>query len=251
MWRSRLSLKSRQTAFVLLCSRNISQSSQPVASALNIAIISGSTRTEGPPVPILGQRVNKHFESILSNRGHTVTVIDPKEEDLPLLTKPYFAYAKNRAPIKLERMFETLTNADCYMTITPEYNHAPSPGLLNILNHFGSSTFSFKPSAIVSYSAGQWGGTRAAHSLRPVLSELGCLPVSAMIHIPTAKEVLDSDGKFLGDEEKEIKWNSYVMRCVSQLEWWAEATKEHRSRVDPTLKSPAFKKDPSQRNALK
>merc|ERR1739842_289582 len=31
-----------------------------------------------------------------------------------------------------------------------------SPALLNILNHFGSSVFSYKPSAIVGYSMGQW-----------------------------------------------------------------------------------------------
>jgi len=36
--------------------------------------------------------------------------------------------------------------------VTPEYNHAPGPALLNLLDHFGSSTFSFKPSVIVSYS---------------------------------------------------------------------------------------------------
>ena len=36
------------------------------------------------------------------------------------------------------------------------------------------------------YFQGQWGGTRAAAGLRPVLSELGCLPVSAMVHVPSA-----------------------------------------------------------------
>ena len=46
--------------------------------------------------------------------------------------------------------------ADAFVMVTPEYNHAPSPALLNTLNHFGSSLFSFKPSAIVSYSQGQW-----------------------------------------------------------------------------------------------
>ena len=252
MWYQRLRHNSRNTVVMLLCTRSLSTpySSKSVASALNIAIISGSTRTEGPPSPILGPRVNNHFTSILKNRGHTVSIIDPKEEEIPLLIKPHFAYAKSRVPENLEAMHKTLIEADCYVTITPEYNHAPSPGLLNILNHFGSSTFSFKPSAIVSYSAGQWGGTRAAHSLRPILSELGCLPVSAMVHIPKAKEVLDDAGTFIGSAEKESRWKSYVMRCVSQLEWWAEASKEHRLRVDPTMKSPAFNRDPNQRNAL-
>lgn len=258
---------SHKRAVLFLITRHLSYSSTSTfsnkAAALNIAILSGSTRTEGPPSPILGPRVNQHFESLLQQRGHNVTVLDPKEQELPLLNKPHFAYAKSRVPPNLQQMHDILNNADCYVTITPEYNHAPSPGLLNLLNHFGSSAFSFKPSAIVSYSAGQWGGTRAAHSLRPVLSELGCLPVSAMVHTPNVKSVLDEHGNFNlegsgndnneksgSGKEREQKWMSYVSRCITQLEWWADATKEHRKRVDPLVKSPAFSRDPSQRNAL-
>ena len=146
-------------------------------------------------------------------------------------------------------MHEILSKADAYVAITPEYNHAPSPALLNILNHFGSSVFSWKPSAIISYSAGQWGGSRAAIALRPVLSELGCLPVSALVHIPNAGGVFDEDGNVIGNEDEEEKWRSYVGRCVAQLEWWGEAALAHRSLVDPNSVSPAFRVDPSQRNA--
>jgi NAD(P)H-dependent FMN reductase len=106
--------------------------------------------------------------------------------------------------------------------------------LLNVLDHFGSSTFSFKPSAIVSYSAGQWGGTRAAIALRPVLSELGCLPVSAMIHLPQVQDVLDEEGVPIKDEEN---WQRYTDRCFSQLEWWATAAKAQKRIVDPTQRN--------------
>jgi NAD(P)H-dependent FMN reductase len=119
---------------------------------------------------------------------------------------------------------------------------------MNLMNHFGSSTFGFKPSGIVSYSAGQWGGTRAAHALRPFLSELGCLPVSAMVHIPKVIEVLSENGDLLevGSEEQ---WSGYVDRMISQLEWWGNAAKEHKEHHDPFLKSPAFQSSPSERNA--
>lgn len=103
--------------------------------------------------------------------------------------------------------------------ITPEYNHAPSPALLNLLNHFGSSVFSYKPSAIVSYSAGQWGGTRAAIALRPILSELGCLPVSAMVHIPHAQNVVQDNGCLVTDYDDDDNWNTYLDRSVNQLVW--------------------------------
>ncbi|KAL7553780.1 hypothetical protein ACHAWF_017107 [Thalassiosira exigua] len=220
------------------------------ACALNIALITGSTRTSGPPT-VLHPRVNAFILNILEQRGHDVAQIDP--DDFPLLEKPHFSYPPGRAPSKLQEVHSTLKDADGYVCVTPEYNHSPSPALLNVLNHFGSSTFSFKPSAIVTYSAGQWGGARAGVSLRTTLSELGCLPVSAMIHIPKAQEVLDRDGNINASTDNDVndpeRWQKYYGRCFSQLEWWAEAARCHKKVADPFDESPAFAKSPNQRNA--
>jgi len=213
-------------------------------TALNIALLSGSTRTQGPPNPILAPRVVRFLQEGLETRGHVVTHVDPRSLP-PQLEKPHFAYAASQVPPTLSEVHAILQKADAYLCVTPEYNHAPAPGLLNVLNHFGSSTFSFKPSAIVSYSAGQWGGTRAALALRPILSELGCLPVSAMIHIPEAQNVLDDEGSLL----ESSSWEVYCARCFSQLEWWATAAKSHRDEVDPFLQSPPFRRKPKDRNA--
>ena len=68
-----------------------------------------------------------------------------------LLQKPAFAYAPGKAPQELQECQSILQQADAYVCVTPEYNHSPSPALMNVLNHFGSSTFSFKPSAIGKY----------------------------------------------------------------------------------------------------
>jgi NAD(P)H-dependent FMN reductase len=161
--------------------------------------------------------VAKFVQSRLEQRGNKVTVIDPRQVDLRLLQKPHFAYAKSQIPDVLREIHEVFETADAYVAVTPEYNHAPSPALLNILNHFGSSTFGFKPSAIVSYSAGQWGGTRASHALRPVLSELGCIPVSAMIHVPFAQDAFNEDGTVQGGEDEQKRWEGYMDRCFSQV----------------------------------
>lgn len=192
----------------------------------------------------MGRRVALWVESALQQRGHAVETIDPVETPLPLLVKPHFAYAQGKAPKTLEDMAEKLRKADAYVCVTPEYNHAPSPALLNTLNHFGSSVFSFKPSAIVSYSAGQWGGTRAAAGLRPILSELGCLPVSAMVHVPKAHEQMGETGVAAGED-----WKTYGDRTWAQLEWWGRAASAHRKLSDPFDASPAFVRAPSQRNA--
>mmetsp|Transcript_28215 Transcript_28215/g.84927 ORF Transcript_28215/g.84927 Transcript_28215/m.84927 type:complete len:221 (+) Transcript_28215:174-836(+) len=213
---------------------------------LRIAVMLGSTR-DGPPRPVnLGRRVGAFVSSILERRGHAVDVVDPVEEDLPLLVKPHFAYAPNQVPPKLDKLNTRLLEADAYVAVTPEYNHAPSPALLNMLNHIGSSVMSYKPSLIVSYSAGQWGGARAAVLLRPALSEMGALPVSAMIHVPKAAEVFDEAGTPREDQER---WASYFDRGASQLEWWGVAAREHKAVVDPFAASPALTSTPKERNA--
>ena len=122
-----------------------SYSFSSVVSGLNIALITGSTRTSGPPT-VLGPRVNTFIQTQLQDRGHTVTHIDPKK--FTLLQKPAFGYAPGKAPEELQECQSILQQADAYVCITPEYNHSPSPALMNTLNHFGSSVFSFKPSAI-------------------------------------------------------------------------------------------------------
>lgn len=132
--------------------------------------------------------------------------------------------------------------------VSPEYNHSMSPALANLLNHFGSSLFSYKPSAIVTYSAGQWGGMRAAVGMRSFLSELGCLPVSAMLHFAKAQQVFEADGSLQAEQSSE-EWRGYFNRTFSQMIWWANATKQQKSVQDPHQLVEAFTSSPSQRNA--
>jgi chromate reductase, NAD(P)H dehydrogenase (quinone) len=101
---------------------------------LRVALLLGSTRVEGPPHPVhLGKRVGKFIEADLAFRGFDVVVIDAAQVKLELLRKPHFAYARNRAPAQLENIAQNISHADCFVMVTPEYNHAPSPALLNIL----------------------------------------------------------------------------------------------------------------------
>jgi len=148
----------------------------------------------------------------------------------------------------MQELAAAIEGADGYVMVSPEYNHSMSPALAHLLNHFGSSLFSYKPSVIVTYSAGQWGGVRAAVGMRAFLSELGCLPVSAMVHIPRAQEVFDEDGGYLDATDAQA-WAAYTGRAFDQLLWWASAAKIQRAVAAAETMPAAFKKDPSQRNA--
>lgn len=218
---------------------------------LKFLLFLGTVRDSTPPKPArLGARVAQAALACLKARyqDHEIELIDALEYPIEPVFKPHFAYAKSQAPANLNELAKKIAAADGYIMVSPEYNHSMSPALANLLNHFGSSLFAYKPSAIVTYSAGQWGGMRAAIGMRTYLSELGCLPVSAMIHVPKAQEVFEEDGSARTREDQD-RWFGYFDRTFTQLVWWAEATQEHRAKVDPHALLGDFNKDPSQRNA--
>lgn len=215
---------------------------------LTLLVFLGSIRDSTPPRPArLGLRVARACVARLAVDGHTAVLIDPLDFDLSGPFKPHFAYAPGKAPKALEDLARQIDTADGYVMVSPEYNHSMSPALAHLLNHFGSSLYSYKPSAIVTYSAGQWGGARAAMNMRTFLSELGCLPVSAMIHIPKAQEVFDEAGNY-GTGVDAAQWDGYLGRTFAQLAWWAQAARQQRE--DGSVDRPAaFARDPSERNA--
>lgn len=220
-----------------------------MAEPLDILVFLGTVRDSTPPRPArLGLRVARALVAAVDAAGHRAELVDPLELARRGPFKPHFAYRSEDAPADLERLAQRIAEADGYVMVSPEYNHSMSPALADLLNHFGSSLFSYKPSAIVTYSAGQWGGARAAMTLRPFLSELGCLPVSAMVHVPCAQDVYDEAGHPKAGVDGE-RWGGYLGRTVSQLGWWASAARAMRRNPGDAAAPDAFKTAPSQRNA--
>lgn len=218
---------------------------------MKILVFLGTVRESTPPKPArLGVRVAKASLNCLNARfaEHEIELIDVLDYPLEAIFKPHFAYASNQAPAALSSLAEKITAADAFIMISPEYNHSMSPALANLLNHFGSSLFAYKPSAIVTYSAGQWGGMRAAVGMRTFLGELGCLPVSAMIHVPKAQDVFTQEGTLQPGEEQS-SWFDYFSRTFGQLLWWAQAATNHKSEVNPNTMVKDFKTSPAERNA--
>ena len=218
---------------------------------MQILLFLGTARDSTPPQPArLGLRAARacvtYFHEYLPDSN--IEVIDPLDYELGAVFKPHFAYSRSEVPAPLQSLAEKIDAADGYIMVSPEYNHSMSPALAHLLNHFGSSLYAYKPSAIVSYSAGQWGGMRAAVGMRTFLSELGCLPVSAMIHLPRAQDAFDEAGKPHEQAEDE-RWAGYFGRTLLQLQWWAEAAKHQRAQADPHRLIKNFKRDPSERNA--
>src|SRR3712207_8851242 len=87
-----------------------------------------------------------------------------------------------------------IKNAEGYLAVTPEYNHSTSAVMKNTLDYFLEEYY-FKPSAIVSYSAGAFGGVNAAQHLRHIFAELGAPSISSSFPISSVQDVFDESGK--------------------------------------------------------
>ena len=86
----------------------------------------------------------------------------------------------------LERLAGLIKAADAFIIVSGEYNHSIPPALSNLLDHFLEEYF-WRPSAIVCYSAGAFGGVRAAMQLRAMLCELGTPSIPQCFQCPTCR----------------------------------------------------------------
>lgn len=186
---------------------------------LNIVVIFGSVRSDRR-----GIRAVRYVERQLSARGHEVTTIDPVEYRLPLLDRMYKEYPKGQAPEMLERLAGFYRKADAFVIVTGEYNHSMPPALMNLLDHFLEEYF-WRPSAIVSYSAGIFGGVRAAVQLRAPLCELGMPSIPSLLPIPRVQDAFSPDGTPADPAGMEHRFNKFA----SELEWYANALKAGRA----------------------
>jgi len=224
-----------------------------IKRTLKTVVFMGSARNVTPPWggdSRLGDRVLKHVLAVLKSRQstlgqdevtHDVTVFDPIEVFGPggalegdgHLTTPHF-FLKGGTNAKMDQMRDAIKDASCYVIVSCEYNHSIPPALSSMMGHFGGSNYSNKPSAIVTYSASPWGGARVSVALRPFLSELGCLPVSAMACFPEPGNIFDEEGVPKDPEHRMLK---QLPKMLNQLEWLATAMAKMTESAGPPSSS--------------
>jgi NAD(P)H-dependent FMN reductase len=185
--------------------------------ALDLLVIYGSVRPRRQ-----GIKAAKFLVEACRRRGHQTTLIDPLEERLPLLEKMYKEYEKGQAPEILERLATRIRAADAFIIVSGEYNHSIPPALSNLLDHFLEEYF-WRPSAIVCYSAGAFGGVRAAMQLRAMLCELGMPSIPSLLPVPRVQDAFDEEG-----HPRDESYNQRAARFLGELEWYARALKTAR-----------------------
>ena len=134
----------------------------------------------------------------------------------------YKEYQPGKAPDAMEKLAHLFKASHGFLIVTGEYSHSIPPALKNLLDHFQSEYY-FKPSAIASYSAGSFGGVRAAVHLRVILGELGMPAISSILPFPVIGDLFDSNLK-----PKNDRIESSTARFLDEFIWYLEAFKRQR-----------------------
>ncbi|MBC8131243.1 MAG: NAD(P)H-dependent oxidoreductase [Rhizobiaceae bacterium] len=190
---------------------------------LSIAVVYGSVRPDR-----LGIRAARWLVSTIEARGHAATLVDPIEHPFPLLEKRFAYYAEGEAPGGMAEVAETFRKADAILIVSGEYNHGIPPALKNLMDHFLEEFF-WRPAGIACYSAGRYGGVRAAMQLRMTLPEQGMVSIPSLLPIPEIGKLFDEAG-VLKDGEWLVR---AAGKFLDELEWYARAMKAGREGGTP------------------
>jgi NAD(P)H-dependent FMN reductase len=181
------------STLISLCGCNNTNTRSNTSDTIKIKIILGSTREERS-----SDKVAHYIDKLLSKRTDAETeIVDLRDYKLDFLSdKTPPASRKVITDPCIKRWSETITDADAFIIVVPEYN-AGYPGVLKNALDSLYKEWNGKPVGFVGYSGGPSGGTSAVAQLRAVTSALKMVPVSTQINIPTVWKAFDSTGNLI------------------------------------------------------
>jgi NAD(P)H-dependent FMN reductase len=133
--------------------------------------------------------------------GFDVELVDLAEAGLPVLDEPNHPRLGQYTKDHTKAWSATISRADAFVFVFPEYNHSIPGALKNALD-FLFHEWADKAAGLVSYG-GVSAGTRAAAALKPVLGALRMVPVVEAATIPFFTQFIGEDGEFVGNAELE------------------------------------------------
>ncbi|CAB4324327.1 MAG: NADPH-dependent FMN reductase [Actinobacteria bacterium] len=184
-----------------------------------LAVIICSTRPGRVGVPIANW-----FSSIaVAHGGFDVEMIDLKEVNLPQYDEPNHPVLADYVHDHTKRWSATVSRADAFVFVTPEYNHSFSAATKNAID-FLHNEWHHKAVGFVSYG-GVSGGTRAVQALKPVCTALRMVPTVAGVILPLPFGLVDDAGIFRGDDAMAGAANA----TLDELARWTQTLKAMRA----------------------
>lgn len=187
-------------------------------SLLQIFIISTRQGRKGPAVA-------KWFEGQARAHGQfDIEMIDLADVNLPMLDEPDHPRLKRYQHESTKAWSESVSRADAFVFVTPEYNYSTPPSLVNAIDHL-SQEWSYKPVGFVSYG-GISAGLRAVQMTKLLVTSLKMVPIVEAVAIPMFASLLDPT---TGEFEPTATQNKAATVMLDELRRWTDALKALRT----------------------
>ena len=188
--------------------------------ALKLQTIVTSTRPGRAGLPI-----GEWFHEAAKAHGNfDATLVDLATFNLPLYDEPQHPMRKQYEREHTGKWSASVSAADAFVFVIPEYNYSPPPSFVNALDYLFWE-WQYKPVAFVSYG-GVSGGLRAAQVARSQASTLKMMPIPEGVAIPNFFAQL-ADGKFTGTDLN----TQGVAATLNELHKWSGALAELRDEI--------------------
>ena len=181
----------------------------------------------------VGDRFGHWFaQEAARHGGFEVEVIDLAQVGLPFFDEPKHPRLKEYVHEHTRRWSRSVSRADSFVFVTPEYNYGYNAVLKNAID-FLHHEWRDKAVGFVSYG-GVAAGTRAVQQLKQVVTTLRMVPVYESVNIPFQGQFLDPDGN--------VKPNDLmVISAVAMLDELLRVTRLLRPQAvsAPAVSAPA------------
>ena len=164
---------------------------------MRILAISGSLREASNSTALLRALREEAPEGVEVELWHGLKEIPPYDADDDVVP----------GPDEVEAFRSLVREADAVFFATPEYNSSVPGALKNALDWasrpLATNAFRNKPVAVISSSAGAFGGVWSAAELRKVLAAMGARVADAELSVGHAAEKLDDQGRVTDDDVRQ------------------------------------------------
>ena len=164
-----------------------------------------------------GGAVADWFTGVAKAHGaFDVELLDLKTWDLPMLSEPNHPRLAKYTQDKTKQWSAAVAACDAFAIVTPEYNFAAPPALINALDHLYNE-WSYKAAGFVSYG-GVSGGLRSVQHAKVMLTTFKIVPIVEAVAIPFIGKLVENG--VLGADEKLDK---SATTMLDELARWTKA----------------------------
>lgn len=154
--------------------------------------------------------------------GFALERVDLKEVALPMFDEPKHPRLGDYAHAHTKAWSAVVARADAFVFVTPEYNHAAPPALVNALDYL-SKEWAYKPVGLVSYG-GASGGLRSAQVIKLMCGALKMVPLFESVSLPFVAKMMKDDRL---EVHPDVEKSARVM--LDELVRWTGALKTLRA----------------------